>query len=75
MATGECPGLSAALVRAVSLWKSFLLWNPHIFPVVKQYSLGTEFLSFLLDPTTKPEVISFIQTHGNEISEKLWYIR
>ena len=74
MATGECPGLSAALIRAVSLWKTFLLQNPHIYPVVKKYSLGTEFLSFLLDPTTKPEVITLTQCHGKEISEKLCYM-
>ena len=74
MATGKCPGLSDALIRAVSLWKTFLLQNPHIYPVVKKYSLGTEFLSFLLDPTTKPEVITLTQCHGKEISEKLCYM-
>ena len=74
LATGECPGLADALVRAVALWKSFLLQNPILFPVVKHYSLGDSFLSFLLDPTTMPLVISLTQTHGKQISEKLCYM-
>ena len=74
LATGECPGLAAGLVRAVALWKGFLLQNPILFPVVKHYSLGNSFLSFLLDPTTKPEVISLTQTHGPQVSEKLCYM-
>ena len=74
LATGECPGLADALVRAVALWKSFLLQNPILFPVVKHYSLGESFLSFLLDPTTMPLVISLTKTHGKQISEKLCYM-
>ena len=74
MATGECPGLTAALIRAVALWKSFLQQNPLLFPVVKEYSLGNEFLSFLLDPTSKPLVISLTQVHGKQITDKLCYM-
>ena len=74
IATGECPGLAAALVRAVALWKNFLLQNPVLFPIVKHYSLGDSFLGFLLDPTTKPLVISLTQKHGPQISEKLCYM-
>ena len=74
LATGECPGLANSLVRAVALWKSFLVENPILFPVVKHYSLGDSFLSFLLDPTTNPLVISLTQTHGTLITEKLCYM-
>ena len=73
MATGECNGLNTALVRAVALWKTFLVDNPELFPVIKHYSLGDSFLSFLLDPTTKPLVIYLTQRHGPIISEKLCY--
>ena len=74
IATGECAGLADALARAVALWKTFLLQNPLLLPVVKHYSLGNSFLSFLLDPTTKPLVISLTQTHGSKITEKLCYM-
>jgi hypothetical protein len=76
LATGECPGLHSSLVRAVALWKSFLSENPILFPVVKHFSLGdpTIFLSFLLDPTTQPQVISLTQSHGTIITEKLCYM-
>ena len=76
LATGECPGLHNSLVRAVALWKSFLSDNPMLFSVVKHFSLGdpTSFLSFLLDPTTQPLVISLTQIHGTIISEKLCYM-
>ena len=53
---------------------SFLLQNPILFPVVKHYSSGNSFLSFLLDPTTKPLVISLTQTQGTQITEKLCYM-
>ena len=74
LATGECSGLTGALTRSVALWKSFLQQNPILFPVVKQYSLSNSFLSFLIDPTTKPEVISLTQINGKQISEKLCYM-
>jgi hypothetical protein len=76
MATGECPGLANSLVRAVALWKSFLLDNPLLFPIVQHYSLGSSsnFLGFLVDPSTQPLVISLTQSHGTIITEKLCYM-
>ena len=75
IATGECQGLSGALVRATTLWDSFLAQNPILVPIVDQYRTEN-FLSFLLDPTTKPEVISMNQKHGKHacIIEKLCYL-
>ena len=72
LATGECPGLSTSLVKATTLWSSFLKDNPVLFPIIKQYSLGPPdaFLAFLVDPTTQPSVISLTHTHGTIISEK-----
>ena len=76
LATGECPGLHSSLVKAVTLWKIFLLENPVLFPLIKHFSLGPPetFLAFLVDPTTQPLVIALTQTHGSIISEKLCYM-
>ena len=76
LATGECPALYGALVRAVAIWSSFLKETPNLFPIVKQYSLGPpeEFLSFLVDPTTLPPVIALSQLHGSIIIEQLCYM-
>ena len=65
IAAGECPGLAQAVTRARCLWEAFLVQNPVLYSVVQQYSSGDSFLSFLLDPTTKPSVISLSQTHGS----------
>ena len=76
LATGECPGLATALVRAVALWSSFLKDNPVLFPLVQEFSLGDpdEFLAFLVDPTTRPPVITLSQTYGTTIIEQLCYM-
>ena len=76
LATGECPGLSNALVRATALWTSYLKDNPLLFPVINHYSLGDqdEFLGFLLDPTTLPPIITLSQRHGSIIIEQLCYL-
>ena len=76
IATGECPGLSAAAEKANAIWDSFLAHNPILTPIVQQYRNSSNFLSFLLDPTTKCEVIALNQTQGkNEsILEKLCYM-
>ena len=62
LATGECPRLHSSLVKAVTLWKIFLLKNLILFPVIK------------VDPTTQPPVLALTQTHGTIISEKLCYM-
>ena len=76
LATGECPGLSQALIRATALWKSFLGEHPLIFPVIKHFTLDNpdEFLSFLVDPTTLAPVIALAQLHGSIIIEQLCYL-
>ena len=76
LATGECPGLAQALIRATALWKSFLREKPIIFPIIKHYSLDNpdQFLSFLVDPTTLAPVIALAQLHGSIIIEQLCYL-
>ena len=76
LATGQCPGLASAVVRAVALWAAFLKEHPLLFPVVKHFSLGNpeDFLAFLVDPTTRPQVITLSQKYGTIIFEHLCYL-
>ena len=66
IATAECSGLHSAKVKAVALWGIF-----------RDFSLGDlkHFLEFLVDPTTKPTVLSLAQAHPEEpIVSKLCYM-
>ena len=78
LATGQCPSLTAAKSKVVLLWKDFLTTNPVLFPLVSDISLGDQshFLSFLVDPSTNPSVISLIQTNKPELDllNKLFYL-
>ena len=76
LATGECPGLASAVVRAVALWTAFLREHPILFPVVQHFSLGDadHFLAFLVDPTTQPQVITLSQKYGTIILDQLCYL-
>ena len=77
IATGQCAGLTSARVRAVALWQIFLRDNELIFPLIRDFSLGDpqHFLEFLVDPTTRPKVISLAQIHSKkDILSKLCYM-
>ena len=77
IATGECPGLVQAYSHAADLWNSFLSENPNLLPIIQQFQLDkTEFLSFLLDPSTQPSVVIALaqQTEGNIIVDQLRYL-
>ena len=77
LATAECAGLHSAKVKAVALWGIFLRSNKTLFPIIRDFSLGNpqQFLEFLVDPTTKPAVLSLAQEHPKEqIISKLCYM-
>ena len=77
IATGQCTGLTAAKIRAVGIWSNFLRENPHLFPIIQFFSLNDpeQFTSFLVDPTTKPNVISLAQANpGGDVVNKLCYM-
>ena len=77
IATAECSGLHSAKVKAVALWGIFLRSNRNLFPIIRDFSLGDpkHFLEFLVDPTTKPTVLSLAQAHPEEpIVSKLCYM-
>ena len=76
-ALAECAGLHSAKVKAVALWGIFLRSNKTLFPIIRDFSLGNpqQFLEFLVDPTTKPAVLSLAQEHPKEqIISKLCYM-
>ena len=77
IATGQCPSLAHARRKAAGSWHDFLVDNPLLFPLIDCITLGDpeEFLSFLVDPTTTPSVISFAQQHKDiDVIGKLCYM-
>ena len=77
IATAGCSGLQTARVKAVTLWQVFLRTNQILFPLIRYFSLGEPqcFLEFLLDPSSKPEVILLNQTYpAEQIINKLCYM-
>ena len=76
LVTGECPALEHVLLKCLTLWSSVTSTNPIISKIVAQYCLGPPetLLSFLVDPTTLPEVISLSQEYGADINDRLCYM-
>ena len=76
LATGQCPGLSAATAAATEHWVTFLQVHPHLLPPVKVLTGGSpeEFLSLLLDPSTQAPVISLAQEQGSHVVDQICYL-
>ena len=75
IATGECPGLVQAYSHATALWNTFLADNPILLPIIQLAQADrSRFLSFLLDPSTQPSVISLVQKEGNVVTDQLCYL-
>ena len=77
IATGQCPSLAQARKKAVDSWHYFLIDNPLLAPLINIITLNDpeEFLSFLVDPTTTPSVISLAQEHKEiDVVGKLCYL-
>ena len=73
LATGQCKGLSQATAKATAHWVKFASSHPHFLPLLLSYANGnpSDFLSFLLDPSTRAPVISFAQSHGRQVIDDL----
>ena len=73
----HCPALAEARSRMLSLWSSFLVSNPLLFPVVKYYTLGGDSanLQFLLDPSVLPMVISLSSTNPDTLKHCFYLTR
>ena len=56
----HCPALADARAKCISLWSSFLVPRPWLFPVIAHHTRGTAalHLQFLLDPSALPMVIN-----------------
>ena len=66
LATGQCPGLVAAVAKAARHWNNYLTNHPLLFPLIQEMSCADpeDFLKFLLNPATQPGVIAIAQRHG-----------
>ena len=73
----HCPALSDSRTRMLSLWSSFLVNKPELFPVIKQYTLVEDHLlpQFLLDPSCLPLVISSNRTFPDTLKHCLYLAR
>ena len=61
-----CNGLADARARAVQLWVDQIERKPHLQPLIATIIAGQpeDILSFLVDPSSVPGVISAAQEHG-----------
>ena len=50
-----------------------MISHPHLLPLLKGLAEGEKeaFLSFLLDPSTQPNVIALAQNHGQEVIDQV----
>ena len=72
-----CEPLAPARTRVLRLWENHLATRPHLLPLVSHYTLGATVelhLSFLLDPTSLPLVITAAQAHGEVVYQDLLYM-
>ena len=61
----------------LQLWETYMPSRPQLLPLVSHYTLGASVelhLSFLLDPTSLPLVITAAQTHGEVLYGDLLYM-
>ena len=76
LATGQCVGLTAAVVAATTHWSSFLSSHPHLLPLLQEMARAEPevFLAFLLDPGTQAPVLVLAQVHGREVVDHLFHL-
>jgi hypothetical protein len=75
IATGQCPSLGAARMKACNTWHNFLSINPILLPLINDITLNEDFLSFLVDPTTFSNAIDLAQQHKDiDVMGKLCYL-
>ena len=77
IATGQCPSLAQARIKAANSWHDFLVDNPLLLPLINNITINDpkEFLSFLVDSTTTPGAISLAQANDDiDVIGKLYYL-
>ena len=73
----ECQDLSLARKRVFALWSDYLNDKPHLFPIVRSYTLESDpplYLQFLLDCSVLPDVICLKQSYGRSVHDSLFYL-
>jgi hypothetical protein len=73
---GACPALAPALARTLHYWHQILASHPLLLGPVRAALLGPPhlFVTFLLDPSTDPAVISLCQQHGRGVLDPLFQL-
>ena len=76
IATGQCAGLTAATTAAAEQWANFISLNTYLLNLFRSLSEASQedFLAFLLNPTTHPEVLSLAQQHGRRAIEDVSFM-
>ena len=76
IATGQCAGLASATAAASRQWANFLSINTYLLNLFRCISASNQedFLAFLLNPTTHPEVIALAQQHGRGAMEDVSFL-
>ena len=76
IATGQCAGLTAATIAAAEQWANFISLNTYLLNLFRSVSVASQdnFLAFLLNPTTHPEVIGLAQQHGKRAMEDVSFL-
>ena len=72
-----CPTLAPARNRVLEQWEGHMAPRLHLLPLVSHHTLGASVelhLSFLLDPTSLPLVISAAQEYGEVLYQDLLYM-
>ena len=73
----ECDDLSPSRQRVFTMWHEYLRDKPHLFPVIKKYTVESnpdQLLQFILDCTVLPEVIALRQSLGSGVYDSLLYL-
>ena len=76
IATGQCTGLTAATTAAAEQWANFISLNAYLVNLFRSASAASQddFLAFLLNPTTHPEVLSLAHQHGKRAMEDVSFL-
>ena len=72
--TGACPAIAPTLATTLHHWNNLLLHHPLLIPIVHAALLlpPAPFVTFLLDPSTDPSVISLTQLYGTDLLTPLF---
>ena len=76
IATGQCAGLAAATTAAAEQWANFISLNTYLLNLFRSVTAASQddFLAFLLNPTTHPEVIALAQQQGERAMEDVSFL-